>query len=233
MAEVISSNQDLFTCPICKDLFKIPVTIPCGHSYCVCCIMNCWDQDNQTEVYSCPECRQDFSPKPALNRNEVIAVLVEQIRKTIIEDYPDDCSGPGDVQCDVCPGRKPKAVKSCLDCLLSYCEIHYKTHNDIHPGRRHKVVDATNQLKDRICTQHEKPLEIFCRTDQKFVCFLCLVDDEHKDHNTVSAAVERKEKQVRTGINGWTHLTDISMASTFVGYMLLFNVINVINVINK
>lgn len=198
MAEVISSNNDLFKCAICKDLFRDPVTIPCGHNYCTCCIKACWDQDNLTEVYSCPECGQDFFPKPALNTNDVIAVLVEQIRRTKNQDSPDDSSGPGDVQCDICPGRKPKAVKTCLDCLLSYCEAHYKAHNDIHPRQRHRVVDATNQLRERICSQHDKPLEIFCRTDQICVCYLCLVDEEHKAHDIVSAAAERTAKQVRT-----------------------------------
>ena len=103
------------------------------------------------------------------------------------------------MECDVCTGRKLKAVKSCLECLVSYCETHYKVHNDIHPGRKHKVVDATGQLQERICTQHEKPLEIFCRTDQSCVCLLCLVD-EHKGHDTVSASAGRREKQVRTGV---------------------------------
>ncbi|XP_076127246.1 tripartite motif-containing protein 16-like [Alosa pseudoharengus] len=202
MAEVISDNQDVFiTCPICLDLLKDPVTIPCGHNYCIGCIKDCWDQEDQKGVYSCPQCRQTFTPRPVLNKNNVFAELVEQFRKTRIQPVvpaPVVCDG-GDVECDVCTGRKLKAVKSCLDCLLSYCETHYKVHNELNPGRKHKMVDATGQLQERVCIQHEKPLEIFCRTDQTCVCFLCMVD-EHKGHDTVSASAGRKEKQ--------THLTE-------------------------
>ncbi|XP_031426973.1 tripartite motif-containing protein 16-like isoform X2 [Clupea harengus] len=200
MAEAAPSNHELITCSICLDLLRDPVTTNCGHSYCMGCITSFWDQEYQKGVYSCPQCRQTFTPRPVLSKNHIFAELVEQIKKTRIQAAaPVPCTaGPGDVECDVCTGRKLKAVKSCLECLVSYCETHYKVHNDIHPGRKHKVTDATGQLQERICTQHEKPQEIFCRTDQSCVCLLCLVD-EHKGHDTVSASAGRRDKQTHLG----------------------------------
>ncbi|XP_041958266.1 tripartite motif-containing protein 16-like isoform X3 [Alosa sapidissima] len=201
MAEASPSNQDLFTCPICLDLLKDPVTVNCGHSYCMGCIKDCWNQEDQKGVYSCPQCRQTFTPRPVLNRNNIFAELVEQFRKSEIQPIAPASvvwAGAGDVECDVCTGRKLKAVKSCLDCLLSYCETHYKAHNELNPGRKHKMVDATGQLQERVCTQHEKPLEVFCRTDQTCVCLFCVMD-EHKGHDTVSASAGRKEKQTHLG----------------------------------
>ncbi|XP_076125926.1 tripartite motif-containing protein 16-like isoform X2 [Alosa pseudoharengus] len=192
MAGAFPSNQDLFTCPICLDLLKVPVTLHCGHSYCMDCIKDCWDQEDQKRVYSCPQCRQTFTPRPVLNKNNIFAELVEQIRKTGVQPVAPASAEP---ECDVCTGRKLKAVKSCLECLVYYCETHYKAYNELYPGRKHKVVDAIGQLQERICSQHEKPLEVFCRTDQSCVCLLCLAD-EHKGHDTVSTSVGRSEKQL-------------------------------------
>ncbi|XP_067308647.1 tripartite motif-containing protein 16-like [Pseudorasbora parva] len=192
----VSLAQDQFCCSICLDLLKDPVTIPCGHSYCMSCITGCWDQDDQKGVYSCPQCRQTFTPRPVLGKNTMLAEVVEKLKKTKLQAArPAQCyAESGDVECDVCTGRKYKAIKSCLVCLNSYCQTHFERHEEFHPGKRHKVMDATGRLQEMICPQHEKLMEIYCRTDQNCICYLCMVD-KHKNHDTVSAAAERTEKQ--------------------------------------
>ncbi|KAL2092779.1 hypothetical protein ACEWY4_012577 [Coilia grayii] len=199
MAEAMASNQDIFMCPICLDLMKDPVTIPCGHNYCLGCIKGCWDQEDLKGVYSCPQCRQTFTPRPVLNKNHVFAELVDQMRKTRIQTTARVVctAGPGDVECDVCTGRKLKAVKCCLECLLSYCDTHLKTHNELL-GRKHTVIDATGQLQERICSRHKKVFEIFCRTDQSCICYLCTMDD-HKGHDTIMAMTEWSNKKEGLG----------------------------------
>ncbi|KAI2667829.1 Tripartite motif-containing protein 16 [Labeo rohita] len=161
----ISAAQDEFSCSICLDLLKDPVAIPCGHSYCMSCITDCWDQDDQKGVYSCPQCRQTFTPRPVLGKNTMLAEVVEKLKKTKLQAArPDQCyAGSGDVECDVCTGRKNKAIKSCLVCLESYCQNHFERHEEFHSGKRHKMMDATGRLQEMICPQHDKLMEIFCQ----------------------------------------------------------------------
>uniref|UniRef100_A0A3B3TYM9 RING-type domain-containing protein n=1 Tax=Poecilia latipinna TaxID=48699 RepID=A0A3B3TYM9_9TELE len=110
-------QMDNVSCSICLDLLKDPVTIPCGHSYCMNCIKDHWDGD-QRRKSSCPQCREKFKRRPVLKKNIMLAAL------------------------------------------------------------KHKL----------------EVMKIFCRTDQQFICYLCLMD-EHKDHETVPAESEVTEKQ--------------------------------------
>uniref|UniRef100_A0A672KVB1 Tripartite motif-containing protein 16-like n=1 Tax=Sinocyclocheilus grahami TaxID=75366 RepID=A0A672KVB1_SINGR len=172
MAET-SISEEQFICPLCLDLLNDPVTIPCGHSYCMSCITDCWDQEDQKRVYSCPQCRQTF-------------------RQTDKHH-----AGPGDVECDICTGRKHKAVKSCLVCLESYCQTHFERHEEFHSGKRHKVTDATGRLQQMICHQHDKLLEVFCHIDQLYICMLC---DRERDLEQLREAVESHKRSAQTAV---------------------------------
>ncbi|KAL7827336.1 hypothetical protein SRHO_G00330540 [Serrasalmus rhombeus] len=196
MAEAALKALDSFNCPICLDLLKDPVTVPCGHSYCLGCIKDYWGQDDQRGVYRCPQCRHSFTPRPVLNKNTMLAELAEGLRKTRLQAAPAAGSpaGSGDVECDVCTGLKLRAVKSCLVCLLSFCEAHIQPHYESPAYKKHKLVEASMNLQENICSLHDKLLEVFCRTDQQCICYLCVMD-EHSGHKTVSAAAERSEKQ--------------------------------------
>ncbi|KAI5614195.1 finTRIM family, member 67 [Silurus asotus] len=197
MAEAsISVNQDQFICAVCLDLLREPVTIHCGHSFCKVCINSYWNQEDMKSIYSCPQCRETFTPRPVLRRNNILAEVVEKLKMTELQAAsPAHCNtGPEDVDCDVCTERKHKAVKSCLVCLASYCEEHLKPHYQSQALRKHKLVEACVDLQEKICSQHYKLKEIYCRTDQSFICYLCMTD-EHKGHDTVSTTAERSKKQ--------------------------------------
>ncbi|XP_005736356.1 tripartite motif-containing protein 16 [Pundamilia nyererei] len=178
-------------CLLCADTVRDPVTIPCGDTFCLECIKIYWDQFDHIGVYSCPQCRATFTPRPVLKRNLLDVYHEPQRGLPELTPFP---YLNREVYCDFCIGRRNKAVKSCLMCLAYYCETHVKPHYESSTFKRHKLVDEMGHLDRKICPQHEKGLELFCRTDQMCICVLCTVR-EHRSHNITSAEDERNEKQ--------------------------------------
>ncbi|KAM8849169.1 finTRIM family, member 67 isoform 2-T2 [Spinachia spinachia] len=201
-------DKDQFNCSVCLDVLRDPVTIPCGHSYCSDCIQNYWDQDDYLGLFVCPQCRHNFNPRPVLARNTMLADVVEKFKKTGLQEAAattttgeGEAGGPhfaeaDDVECDVCTGRTNKAVKSCLVCLASYCDVHVRPHYQSAAFQKHKLVSATKKLRETICGRHDKLLEVYCRTDKQCICYRCLTD-EHKGHDTVLAEAEIQHRQAQ------------------------------------
>lgn len=199
------TSPDYFSCTLCRSLLRDPVAIPCGHSFCMDCISGYWNEADYTGIYICPQCKITFTQRPVLRPNATLSMVAEKIKKSglnlnVNSAQGNGFAGPTDVPCDFCSGKKLKAVKSCLNCLASYCEKHLKPHYESATFKRHKLVDELGNLDRKICPQHQKSLELFCRTDQMCICALCTVS-EHKGHDIVSAEAERSEKQKLLGIS--------------------------------
>ncbi|KAL7404219.1 hypothetical protein ABVT39_011582 [Epinephelus coioides] len=157
----ISVTESQFRCPVCLDILKDPVSTPCGHTYCMSCINNYWDQAESGQ-FSCPQCRETFSPRPVLRRNTVLAEVVDKLKLSEMVTAPPELylGGVGEVPCDFCPAEsKLRAVKSCLVCLASFCELHVLPHRDVGTLRRHKLVAAVEWSGD--C--------LLCEADQEEV----------------------------------------------------------------
>lgn len=213
-------TEEQFNCPVCLDLPTDPVTIPCGHSYCMACITDYWDSERKKSgACSCPECRQTFDPRPALCRNTMLAEAVEQLRlgnlsstarESIRNAHRAAASASergardrkasmkqlpaSSVPCDRCTESRA-AVKTCLTCMASFCASHLKPHETQDKLKNHELIVPTGDLTEKICLAHKYLQEFYCRSCQTYICWLC-TSNQHKDHESVSTQTERAEKQV-------------------------------------
>ncbi|XP_017317138.1 E3 ubiquitin-protein ligase TRIM39 [Ictalurus punctatus] len=203
-------------CSICLDVFTNPVSIPCGHNFCMGCIGGYW---KTSSLFMCPMCKKTFFKQPDISINTVLREIAEQFKEMrikpvlkqqqsqqqhepekLLEELPLEIpelippSGPliEAVCCDVCTGPQKQAVKSCLVCLTSYCEEHLKTHTARFT--KHKLIEPVQNLEDRMCKKHERLLELFCKKDQIMVCVLC-TEMDHRAHYTVPVEREWSEKK--------------------------------------
>ncbi|XP_039668882.1 E3 ubiquitin-protein ligase TRIM21-like isoform X2 [Perca fluviatilis] len=193
------ASEDQSLCSICLDVFTDPVSTPCGHNFCKNCITEHWNTSNRC---LCPVCKEGFTTRPDLKVNTLFSAMVVQFRRSAQQkassSSEQQVSKPGEIPCDVCTGTKLKALKSCLVCLVSYCETHLVPHVTASCLKRHQLIDPVKNLEGRMCTKHKKPLELFCKTDQTCVCMLCTVLD-HKKHDVVPLKEEYEGKKAELG----------------------------------
>ncbi|XP_078400690.1 tripartite motif-containing protein 16-like [Cetorhinus maximus] len=186
--------EEELCCAICLELFTDPVTIPCGHNFCMKCIKSYWDKEVSMESHSCPKCRASFLHKLHLCKNIALSEVVEKISKPENVAPQETCIDPDDAVCDFCIDQKVKATKSCLVCKASFCDTHIRPHHVNAALSHHKLVDAVKSMENRQCKRHNRPLELFCRTDDTFICCICVVQ-EHGEHIFVTVEEERVKQQ--------------------------------------
>ncbi|XP_039670657.1 E3 ubiquitin-protein ligase TRIM21-like [Perca fluviatilis] len=185
-------SEEQFLCCICLDVFTHPVTIPCGHNFCKNCITQHWTINSFQ--CQCPMCKKQFKTRPELSVNTFINEMAAEFRQSAGKKSSGQVAKPGEVPCDFCTGTKLKAVVSCLTCRASYCSAHLNPHMTPGPLKRHSLSHPVENMEARVCTQHDKTLELFCKTDQTCVCSDCTVS-EHMAHNIASLKDEYEAKK--------------------------------------
>ncbi|KAM4697681.1 LOW QUALITY PROTEIN: uncharacterized protein WCC33_013274 [Rhinophrynus dorsalis] len=177
-------------CSICLNIYTDPVMLGCGHNFCQVCIGNVLDTQEVSEVYSCPECRAEFQERPALQRNMKLCNIVERVFSTPPKQEETE------IFCTYCVDSSVPAVKTCLYCETSLCDIHLTAHNK---SVKHIVTEPTTYLKNRKCSVHNKILEYYSPEDGACICVSCCVFGSHKGHQVekLTEASEKKKEQLR------------------------------------
>ncbi|XP_043942102.1 zinc-binding protein A33-like [Protopterus annectens] len=70
-----AGHEEVLKCPVCLEIYKDPVIVECGHSFCRECIDIFWDYNKNI---SCPECCEKFSAR----KHKVNQLLASVIRGT-------------------------------------------------------------------------------------------------------------------------------------------------------
>ncbi|XP_051265302.1 zinc-binding protein A33 isoform X2 [Dicentrarchus labrax] len=77
MAASTSLSEVDCTCPVCCDIFKDPVVLLCGHSFCKGCLQEWW---RQSRLQTCPVCKELF-PMAQPPRNLALRNLSDTLRQ--------------------------------------------------------------------------------------------------------------------------------------------------------
>lgn len=181
-------SEEQFLCPICLEMFTRPVSTPCGHNFCMACISSYWaDQP----VCQCPICKETFEKRPDLKVNTFISELASQVVSLQVTDPhvwrvdQQQASSGGTALCDICTDTQQQAVKSCLECLTSYCDVHLEPHHRAAGLKRHTLVNPMASLEDKICKEHNRLLTLFCRKEKILLCVICATS-LHRNHGVVA-----------------------------------------------
>ena len=120
--------SDITECPICVETFTDPKVLPCGHTFCLKCLLKYGEHDKPGDQVACPLCRANFVIPPGgfadLPNNFFVSklLLVKQptdAERTIREKHCDICK---DEEIDV------NASGYCMECDQHLCEKCSKFH---------------------------------------------------------------------------------------------------------
>uniref|UniRef100_A0A803JEQ8 Uncharacterized protein n=1 Tax=Xenopus tropicalis TaxID=8364 RepID=A0A803JEQ8_XENTR len=139
------------SCSVCRDIYTNPVTLPCGHNFCLICIGKTWDwQEGIEEDPSCPECRQRYRRKPELKRNLTLRNIAERFLST--DPEPDGTGNSGN---RICSTHNKLLDCYCYDDGAPVCVSCYLAGG--HRGHRVELLsEASEKKKEKLRKVLEK-----------------------------------------------------------------------------
>lgn len=188
----METAEESFECPVCQDVFTDPVTLPCGHDFCLTCIQAVWETDGSNEgPLFCPECQVLLASDLSLEINTSLQTKVKEIStkrtspaetQQITTPSRESKSSSSAVYCDHCIETPSVAVRTCLTCDASLCQAHALLHQRRSALREHTVVEVTKDPLSLKCREHRDELKLFCMEERTPVCCLCVLVGTHKNH---------------------------------------------------
>ncbi|KAL8618766.1 hypothetical protein ACOMHN_015176 [Nucella lapillus] len=184
-------------CSVCRQFYKDPKLLPCGHLLCHCCVLTWMKSQDQ---FDCPLCG-----------TSIVDLETRQL-KTLAEiayDLPTDVSMEAMVHADYLLSREHTcrvcddvaASSMCLNCGDMLCAACKRAHGKLSALKHHRVEDLTQLTKEKVaasslstCSNHPDEIaKLFCVTHGLSICFQC-VSSQHKNCLEVEDLEEKMEE---------------------------------------
>lgn len=186
----MGTMEETLKCPVCQDFFIDPVTLQCGHDFCLTCIQAVWETDVSDEgPFFCPECQIFLPSDLTLKINADLQTKVKDFTtKTLSAAERQAAASTSETKlssticCDHCIEMPSVAIRTCLTCDASLCQAHALLHQQRSALREHTVVEVTSDPLSLKCREHRDELKLFCMEEKVPVCCLCVLVGTHKHH---------------------------------------------------
>ncbi|CAG2254017.1 TRIM56 [Mytilus edulis] len=193
--------DDLLTCTICLETFKVPKYLPCLHTFCESCIktyiVSSTKKENEAEGFNCPVCRTFVSYDKRPDKPEAWAsslpvnhFVMSMLDKRAIQRSEKVCNS-----CQINNDMK-MAISWCTICEEAFCEQCAKCHKSFKVSAKHKLISfneiqlGNSDLKISevlSCEEHpDKIVEVYCEDHSMPCCTLCATLSHRKCENVIS-----------------------------------------------
>ncbi|XP_062389232.1 E3 ubiquitin-protein ligase TRIM35-like isoform X1 [Sardina pilchardus] len=112
MSSGVSLPEEDLSCPVCCDIFRDPVLLPCSHSFCRECLQRYWESSG---ARSCPVCRRRSS-----RRNPPANLALRNLCEAFAQDRARRESAEGG---QLCPQHGERLKLFCQEEQLPICVV--------------------------------------------------------------------------------------------------------------
>ena len=207
VSNALKKLDQQLTCPVCLEHYTQPRTLPCLHSFCHKCLNDFSVEANH--FIACPVCRQVIQQPDEGASGFQSAFLINNLLE--LYQVLEKISGSQQNSCENC--RKEQATGYCKQCSVLLCQTCVDKHNGWAAFINHQILgieDVAATVSKQVplkeqptmeCSSHGKPLEVYCNTCDKLVCYLCTVK-HHRDHEceAITDAFSRHQQQIVDGL---------------------------------